>query len=908
MKIKKLVQTPFISYDDENMLSISVADWDFCNPYGVELKIDGETVYSGSVFAPEFTALIPSVSEKKTLTAVITPFEDVPVIKSFALVSPKKWRIPMLYSSHEDLGYCAYVDKLHSECCDYLKKAMELCEKNPGFKYMIEHAWWLSGFDKYATDEEKEHLKKLFAEKRIELNSIQSGIHTHWQTSEQLVRSEYYTVIDAARKYNVQPECAVFTDLSGISPSAIDAYGSMGIKYFAVLSNSFRNSPYNLDFPPIFYWERNGRKALFWYQRSYRPDGLNEIWCNTKRQYPEGEFFFDTTKRLKTEKWITERLSGLPYSSLDIFPISFYDDRELPTSMLISVCEEMKKHWKYPEFSMEIPSRFMAEIDEKYSQDLPVFSGDIPDQWADFITIAPEWAKEKRNTARAAHSSELLSAVKAVEKKLPYPKKAFDDAYWKLSIFDEHCWATSSKHPQKMHRYNLDKTKRADVKKTHDELNEILFSGNGKAQILFPSLQGSHLPLRSADGTVPKNGASQALPDGTAVSAPFNLNGIQISDTEFKKADSSARPFECNTFETDYYRVSLIKEAMQISSIIDKESGCELIDQASDFAFGQFVYTYSEGKTDPKLSYEVAKPSSLAVEEGDICFAVTQKSFEEQSGAEISMQLLFYKHEKSIDIDLSFEHATGLMGDFHDRYKKNYFFAFPFNVDDPSFYSSSQVGEINEAHDRINGLNACDFTIVQGYAVAENDSFGVGIYSADMPVFHIGEIKLNRFCSSFSAKRAHFFLYAASNRCNNLVYLTENDCRARYSLSVLPFSGSHLKAIPSWAEEKDHPPVFLPHGTDLPEKELASVGTKSLALTALKRAENEDNAVIVRLKELSGQSESTYIDVFFPVKSAYLATCDEKNLTPLKTEKNRVYFNTSPHSYITLKLYGDFKI
>ncbi len=908
MKIKSLVQTPFISYDNENMLSISVADWDFCNPYGVELKIEGETVYSESIFAPEFSALIPCVSEERTLTAVITPFEDVPVIKSFTLFPPKKWRIPLLYSSHEDLGYCAYVDKLHSECCDYLKKAMELCRKHPDFKYMIEHAWWLSGFDKYASDEDKAELKKLFAEKRIELNSIQSGIHTHWQTSEQLVRSEYYTVVDASKRYDINPECAIFTDLSGISPSAIDAYGSMGIQYFAVLSNSFRNSPYDLDFPPLFRWERNGRSVLFWYQRSYRPDGLNEIWCNTKRQYPEGEFFFDTTKRLKTEKWITDRLSRLPYSSLDIFPISFYDDRELPTTMLISVCEEMKKHWKYPEFYMEIPSLFMREIDEKYSRELPVFSGDIPDQWADFITIAPEWAKEKRDTAGSAYLAELLSTVKSADKKLPYPKKAFDDAYRSLSIFDEHCWATSSKHPQKMHRYNLDKTKRADVKKAHDELTEILFSGSEGSQILFPSLHGSYLPLRSADGLAPGGSASQLLPDGTAVSAPFDLSGIKIVDTELKKAASSARPHEGDFFETDYYRVFITREAMQISSILDKETGCELIDKESDLAFGQFVYTYSEGKTDPALSYELAKPSSLTVEEGDLCFVVAQKSFEEQSGAEVSMQVLFYKHEKSIDVDLSFDHATGLMGDFHDRYKKNYFFAFPFDIKNPSFYSNSQVGEINEATDRVNGLNACDFTIVQSYAAAENDSFGVGIYSADMPVFHIGEIKLNRFSSSFSARCAHFYLYAASNRCNNLVYLSEKDCRAKYKLSVLPFSGSHSNPLPTWAEEKEHPPVFLPQGTGLSQGELISSGTRNLALTALKRAEKEGNAITLRLKELSGQSESTYIDVFFPIKEAYLATCDERNIAPLKAEKNRVYFDSVPHSYITLKLYGDFEI
>lgn len=106
---------------------------------------------------PFVSLLIPCPEQKIGCRVVIKPFEDLPVEAAFTLSPPRHWQIPIMYSSHEDLGYCAYIDKLHYECYEYLKKAMELCDKYDGFRYVIEHIWWLEAFDFYAEEQEKEH-------------------------------------------------------------------------------------------------------------------------------------------------------------------------------------------------------------------------------------------------------------------------------------------------------------------------------------------------------------------------------------------------------------------------------------------------------------------------------------------------------------------------------------------------------------------------------------------------------------------------------------------------------------------------------------------------------------------------------------------------------------------------------
>ena len=166
MRISSFLQTPFVSHDDKNMIYISVADWDMCNPYEVNIYIQGEAVFSEKIFAAEFSALVPACQKETVAVVSITPFEDTPIESEFLITLPKHWEIPLLYSSHEDLGYCAYIEKLHYESYEYLKKAIELCQKHDGFKYTVEHFWWLDAFDSYATEQEKAELKTLISKRK----------------------------------------------------------------------------------------------------------------------------------------------------------------------------------------------------------------------------------------------------------------------------------------------------------------------------------------------------------------------------------------------------------------------------------------------------------------------------------------------------------------------------------------------------------------------------------------------------------------------------------------------------------------------------------------------------------------------------------------------------------------------
>lgn len=246
-----------------------------------------------------------------------------------------------------------------------------------------------------------------------------------------------------------------------------------------------------------------------------------------------------------------------------------------------------------------------------------------------------------------------------------------------------------------------------------------------------------------------------------------------------------------------------------------------------------------------------------------------------------------------------------MISDFYDRYKKNYFFSFPFQLDKSEFFTELPIGESNEKTDRI-PINASDFTITQNRVSAENSQRGIALFSRDMPVFHIGKIKYNNFCPDFNENKAHFFLYAASNRCNNLIYTSPEQCCASYRLSILPYTGDHRSSVPVWSNEKEH--ELLIGGIDKESAQYIRIDKPNTRLVAMKKAENCRNAIIIRLAETAGQRTDGEISLFFNPEKAVLCTNDERDIRPVQTDKNRVNFSISPFSCITLKVYGDFNL
>lgn len=917
MRISKFQQTPFVTHSDLNLLKITVADWDYCNPYEVRVIRGGQTLFTDSVFSDRADLLIPAPKTAGSYTVVLYPFEDLPVYADFELRVPREQEIQFVYFSHEDIGYCAYANKLEYECYEDLLKAVELCEKRADFRYVIEHNWWLTAFEKYASAEDCARLQAQFDGKRIELSASPMGVHTHWAESEQLARSLYFSTRYAAQKWHTEVKTAIYCDLSGVTRSAVSAYAGQGVKYCTIFANGFRRGR-GAKLPPIFRWlAPNGRDSLIlWNQDGYRLGSLWSAWCDTNRQYKEGRFFFDESKALKTEKAIADFVEGLGEAAYDILPISFYDDRETPTTMLLTVCDYMNKKWKYPRFSMGLPSEILGRIEREYGERLPVIAQDITDQWGDFATISPQWTAAKRFAAHSAAAAQTVTTLNAITRGTHYDGGIFDRITRQLCLFDEHCWATSSKHPQKMHRFNLEYVKKHSAMSAAAAVSELLAAGYGKPDgdgmgiynpLPRPRVSGLRL---GADDPLPAGLLAQRLDDGSAVTEPLSLGASEGRAFETRGEAASAQELTEEYFETPFYAVKVSRATMKIVSVFDKQAQREVFNGDSEFGIGRYIYVVTEGKEDSALHYELPKRRKFSVAQGPVAFTVTTEEYEEQSGANILTSVIFYRQEKNIDFDIRFENAVGLMGDYYDRYKKNIFFSFPLKTEKTEYYTGLACGIVKESRDRAK-IPPLDFSVAENWVAAEdaNADYGVGLYSEDMAVFHFGEIKYNRFSGDLDFSKSNIFLYGASNRTDNLNFRTPEDCRGHYRVSLLPYSGGCADTLPVWVQEKVNAPIVGGRPRGGCEFEIHDEDGGGLRLLTFKKAEDCDSAVILRLQDEAGRAHGRVRVTlpFRPIKAA-AATVNEYELGPVETDGNSVIFAVDKFSCATVKIYGDFKI
>ena len=115
---------------------------------------------------------------------------------------------------------------------------------------------------------------------------------------------------------------------------------------------------------------------------------------------------------------------------------------------------------------------------------------------------------------------------------------------------------------------------------------------------------------------MPKHLKHQVLPNEAVVTETMELEGVEARRTEGILPYKESIEIDTNFIETDFYKISVNRQTKRIVSLIDKESGAEYIDSQARFELGQFVYAYTEQKTDSNLSFEIPKKTDFKLYEG----------------------------------------------------------------------------------------------------------------------------------------------------------------------------------------------------------------------------------------------------------------------------------------------------
>ncbi len=926
----KIVQTPYIDYEDRNRLFLLPEEGEGWNR--ARLTLPG---WEGEVtLTPRGgEALVPRVRQETCLYAELWDGAGRYARTQATLRPVKEWKVGFMLSSHEDLGYEDYMTRIDAGMCVLTELAMDCLDAFPDYNYFIEHQNWLRAVGTYGSDETQRRLKEYIESGRIDVGFPHSGVHTSWHGAEQLARSGALAR-QCEAQYGLFPKTALLADISGVSWAAVGAYAQSGVKYVINAHNRFRDHRFPYPIPPLFWWQApNGKdKVLFWTQDNYQDKyfSVGHILCPWNEEHiglPDRSAYptpqerlalcnerLDQTDLQPLELSISGYLNSLAGYPWDVLPVSFYVDRQLPYLGPKAFCDRMAKRWKWPRFTMQTPTAIMRTLSERFGDQLPTFSGELSDQWSDAITASPTGSALKRQAERYLPAAETLCALTGHFNAV---RPSLADAMDRMFAFDEHCWATGIKDPVEEHRFNQQYVKEQNTRLVHKAVREALAcavpSGDAanRVSVFWPQPEPAHVPVRIpaslAQGGKTLSGIpGQKLYDGSVLTAPVELPAFGTRAFALEALSDSADCFAALTdgrILTDRYELRYDPATGRVCGLTDRSSGRELIDEGSADALGDFLFLETLDKEHPEGVMNRAEVRRVQVLSGPLAVTLLREEFESQSRAKITTAVTLYRDAPQVDVESRFEDATdALLGSHSERYRKNIFYAFPLKVESPRFLTETPTGWIDERRDRL-PLRAQDFVIVKDAVrvEAQDGSHGLLLTSPDMPVLHLGGIHYQQFNRCMPMENSHVYVYAASNRCAQLAACSPEDCRGAFRFSLLPYEDGERDALSAKTERLTLTPVTLPGTLDTGSL-LRLDGPASARLCALFPT-GEGNQWLLRVRECAGCDGQAAVTLPFRVRRAQAADITGRAAgQAVEADGQTVRFPIAPRSYTTLLL------
>jgi hypothetical protein len=765
----------------------------------IELSAGGATTVPLGEIKPGETCrelFVPDVPMEGKIRIELWADGDATPLATFekAWQPVRKWRLFVILSAHEDLGYCDIITNLPESMASYLDMARRIGDavRAPDgammYRYMIEHIWWLKAYaDTRPAGELQSLIEDSIKPGMMEVMAVHSGTHTHWNDCEQLARSTYYARRELPDRWGVSPVTAFYADTPGVSWAAVTPFAQSGIKYLLHCRGGWRGEGWQKDIPDIFYWQApNGKDRLLYHHRWAYTDSLH------------GPLVGGYHSLLANIEGYLQSRKDYPYDALCV---PSYHDHELPNVSIVETIRRWRNQWAYPDIRLSLPREYFEHMEANYADRLPTFSGDINDSWGDYAAIDPPAMGQKRDAATALSVIEPL-AVRATQlaPDYTYPRHDIADLCHRLMEFDEHCWATMLP-PTLMNILNNDVIKRGDAAQADalrrqltstaldaiagslarpqeltvivwnprpqpsDDLVKVDLSTTGISRpCLVDTITGRRMRAQALD--------DQGMHMFLATQVPPCGYRTYTVEEDKESSGNDWATIEQDTLTTPFYRIGLDRKNGTIVSLYDRQLKVELLDPSSPYRFNQFLFVTAPEMCSPAIAVHAPPSADLKVSVGPIAAVIRIAFHDPKSEADGVHEILCYRDVKRIDIVNRYSNLKSLLyegsigksyGDIGNRYLSNVFYAFPFAVPDFRMTAEMAGGVMDLASDRL-PMGVKDFVMAQHWIDTSNTRFGIALFTQEAPTVHCGAILYNRFLKTYVPEKSHLFAYAASNR------------------------------------------------------------------------------------------------------------------------------------------------
>lgn len=819
--------------------------------------------------------------------------------KFVEIQAPKKWTICLVQHTHTDIGYTKPQTEILTEHLRYIDYAIEYCkatENNPDdakFRWTCEASWAVKEWLRIRPKEKVDEFLHFVKNGQIEVTAM------FFNMSELSGENDYKTFLEPIKQFHelgIPVVTAMQDDVNGVAWNLADYLPALGVKYLSMGSNGHRaNIPF--DRPMVYKWESPSGSSLISYRSDhYMTANFWGIHTGNINSVKEGLFSYIQNLELK----------NYPFPIVTVQYSGYSTDNSPPSMQETELIEEWNEHYAWPHLRSATVHEFLEKVEKEYSDRLPVYRAAYPDWWTDGFGSAARESAASRSTQSDMITIEGMLSMASLsgdeyipklhdevrrihENLLFYNEHTFGAAE---SIWDHTCensevqWAEKQayvwdalKNTQMMYETSIGRLQDGLYRSTNPTITFFNPLGRTRSAKLKVYIDFELVPKDRDFCIVDENGRSlrfQPLNGRTegryyaiwAEDIPaMGYKTFEIVLGGEKKSKTKECAFNEYVYENDFYKATFDPVKGGIKSLIDKETGKELLDVNSEWTLGGYIYESLENdrhqmerKVFEKYSRtglkDVKYTSAIA---GDVYNSINYEGngdgCEDEAG--IKVEVRFFNDIKRIEIAYSLRRLPELT-------PSGIYVAFPFKVDDGKMLFDVPGGVVTAGENQLpRSSNA--WNTVQNFAAARNSDMQVVVSCDEIPLFMFGELLNNPYRDDHHHDNTEMFSWVMNNYwTTNFRASQEGELKWTYAITSSVDASNAFATDFGWGNRI---PIYarvvpgaVKANNNARSVSFLSIVPENVIMTSCTPSIAEDEAVLVNVRETEGENAELKIN------------------------------------------------
>ena len=768
---------------------------------GVNEKTQTETLVTG---LNEIDFMLPKVEQP---TKVKASFEvgKVKQEKEIVLQPVKEWTIYLVQHSHTDIGYTRAQSEILAEHLRYIDYALDYCDqtdtypKEAQFRWTCEATWMVREYLNSRPKAQVDRLLKRIKEGRIEVTGM---FFNYSETVDETALAIQLQPIKQMKEKGIEVTTAMQNDVNGIGWCMVDHYHNTGVKYLIMGQHGHRaRIPFQK--PTAFWWESPSGNKLLAYRTEHYMHG-NSLSLTSGQIDVFRDNLSNYLLDLEAKEYPFDRIS---------FQFSGYiTDNSPPSTKACDIVKEWNQKYEWPKLKIAVANEFITYLEQNHTNDLETKKVAWPDWWTDGFGTAMNETKTSRNTqSQMLATTSLFSMAQAAGADIPENiHQEIANCYDNILFYTEHTfgadesisnptgqnskdqWSQKSAYAwMAFQQANLLREKAIGLIQPYIDVpkepsitvfNTLNWNRSGLVEAfiyhdllpldkdyIITDTEGNKVPAQIIKSR--SEGSYWALWVKDVPAMGYTTLKIKVLDKEI--TPKSTKLALSQTIENDFYKIQIDEKQNGIISLFDKELQMELIDPASPYKLGSFIYEKVAHRVElERLTHNVRdtafKPikreffplTEFKIEdivEGELWTSIRCHGMNicaDEKGVHIEIRL--YKHGKQIELLYDMNKHSNVD-------PEAVYVAFPFSKDeDEHLVFEAQGGVVRPGIDQLEGT-ASDWNTIQNFAAVKGKNKQIIYCSKDIPLVQFGEINTGRYYYKYQPKTNHIYSWVLNN-------------------------------------------------------------------------------------------------------------------------------------------------